>query len=71
MTRRVAVAEKSRKPLNELTRDELASVHKEFGKDVVEIFDLEKAMSRRESTGAPGTKEVRKQLGRWRRVLSP
>nr|UXE44831.1 argininosuccinate lyase [uncultured bacterium] len=67
----VLLAEKSRKPLNELSREELASVHKEFGPEVAGIFDLDQAMSRRELTGAPGTKELKKQLGRWRKVLSP
>jgi argininosuccinate lyase len=67
----VLLSEKRRKPLDKLTAEDLCSVHKAFGADVADIFDLEKAMARREMTGAPGTKEVRKQLSRWRRNLSP
>ena len=40
-----------------------------FGPDATDIFNLEKAMSRRALTGAPGTKEVRRQLARWRKAL--
>jgi argininosuccinate lyase len=34
------------------------------------IFDLQRAMSKRNITGSPGTKEVAKQLARWREQLS-
>jgi hypothetical protein len=33
-------------------------------------LDLKRAMAKRNLTGAPGTKEVAKQLARWRRQLS-
>ena len=35
-----------------------------------EVFDLKTAMAKRNLTGAPGTKEVAKQLARWREQLS-
>ncbi|HLP76134.1 MAG TPA: argininosuccinate lyase [Candidatus Paceibacterota bacterium] len=66
----VALAEKANKPLNEVTLAELQVVDKTFGRDAQEIFNLQKAMARRNLTGAPGTKEVRKQLERWRKQLS-
>jgi argininosuccinate lyase len=65
----VALAEKLGKPLNQLTLAEFQSVEKRFAPDVLKVFDLQRAMSRREMTGAPGTKEVRKQLARWRKLL--
>ncbi len=34
------------------------------------VFDLKTAMAKRNLTGAPGTKEVAKQLARWREQLS-
>jgi hypothetical protein len=34
------------------------------------VFDLKRAMAKRNLTGAPGTKEVAKQLARWREQLS-
>jgi hypothetical protein len=34
------------------------------------VFDLKTAMAKRNPTSAPGTKEVAKQLARWRNQLS-
>jgi len=66
----VALAEKTGKPLNQLTLAELQSVNKTFGRDALGIFNLERAMAKRNIVGAPGTKEVAKQLARWRGQLS-
>jgi len=96
----VALAEKTGKPLNQLTLAELQGVNPTFGRDALgvfnlkkpiqdevalhafvksqnkisketsEIFDLQHAMAKRNFTGAPGTKEVAKQLARWRKQLS-
>ena len=71
----VALAEKTGKPLNQLTLAELQSVDpvtgtKFFGRDALEVFDLQRALTKRNITGAPGTKEVAKQLARWRERLS-
>jgi argininosuccinate lyase len=67
----VAMAERLAKPLNELTLRELQSAEKKFGADALRIFELKEAMGRRNLVGAPGTKEVRKQLARWRKQLAP
>lgn len=66
----VALAEKAGKALNQLSLEELQSVTPEFKDDAVEIFDLQKAMSRRNLPGAPGDREVKKQLRRWRSLLA-
>jgi argininosuccinate lyase len=66
----VALAEKSAKPLNRLTLAELQSADKAFGRDALAVFDLKRAMAKRNLTGAPGTREVAKQLARWRAQLS-
>jgi argininosuccinate lyase len=66
----VAQAEKAGKPLNRLTLAELQAVDKKFGRDGLGVFDLQRAMMKRNLTGAPGTKEVAKQLARWREQLS-
>jgi len=66
----VALAEKAGKPLNALTLGELQSVDKTFGRDALAVFDLKKAMAKRNIIGAPGTKEVARQLARWRKQLS-
>lgn len=66
----VALAEKLGKPLGDLTAAELKSLNAAFGKDAKDCFSLVRAMARRNLTGAPGTKEVAKQLARWRRLLA-
>jgi argininosuccinate lyase len=66
----VALAERLGRPLDQLTPAEFQSVEKRFAPDVLKVFDLKRALARREMTGAPGTREVRKQLARWRKLLS-
>ena len=66
----VALAERLNKPLNGLTLAELQSVDKSFGPDALKVFDLKRALAQRNLTGAPGTKEVQRQLARWRKRLS-
>jgi argininosuccinate lyase len=66
----VALGEKLGKPLDKLSLAELQSIDKKFGRDALEIFNLSAAMSKRNITGAPGTKEVAKQLARWREQLA-
>jgi argininosuccinate lyase len=65
----VALAEATGKPLNRLTLEELQSVHNHFAEDALRVFDLKHAMAQRNILGAPGTKEVRRQLARWRKIL--
>jgi len=66
----VALAERTGKPLNELSLAELRSVDKAFSRDALGVFNLQRAMAKRDLTGAPGTKEVAKQLARWCELLS-
>ncbi|MGP8055161.1 MAG: argininosuccinate lyase [Limisphaerales bacterium] len=65
----VALAEILDKPLNKLSLAELQTVDKKFGRDALDVFNLKRAMTKRSLTGAPGTKEVVKQLTRWRKLL--
>ena len=65
----VALAEKSGKPLNTLTLADFKSVSPMFGRDVTQVFHLDQAMRRRGGVGAPGTKEVKRELARWRKIL--
>ncbi len=65
----VALAEKSGRALDKLALEDFQSVDRRFGSDVLEVFDLQKAMSRRTLVGAPGTAEVKKQLAHWRKIL--
>jgi hypothetical protein len=45
-------------------------VDKKFSRNALNVFDLQRAMGKRNLPGAPGTKEVAKQLARWREQLS-
>ena len=65
----VAQAEKLGKLLNQLTAEELKAINPAFDADAVGVFDLEAALSRRLMTGAPGTREVRRQVARWQKIL--
>ena len=62
-------AEESGTPLDKLPLAEFRRADQRFGQDVMEVFDLEKAMARRKGTGAPGTAEVWRQLEKWKRLL--
>jgi argininosuccinate lyase len=66
----VALAEKLGKPLDQMTLAELQSVDETFGQDALAVFHLQAAMIRRNLTGAPGTKEVAKQLAKWRKQFA-
>jgi len=66
----VALAERLGRPLSQLTLEEFREVDQRFGQDVTSVFDLARALSRRTSTGAPGTAGVKKQLARWRKALA-
>jgi argininosuccinate lyase len=67
----VARSEKLGKPLNRLTLAELNSISPCFGSDALGVFDLKKAFGRRNLTGAPGRRQVAKQLARWHGRLKP
>ncbi|MEI6780361.1 MAG: argininosuccinate lyase [Verrucomicrobiota bacterium] len=66
----VALSEHLGKPLDQLSLAELQSVEKKFAADALGVFDLKEAMARRQLTGAPGTKEVAKQLARWKKLTN-
>jgi argininosuccinate lyase len=66
----VAYAESQHKALNQLSLEEFQAVDKTFTADVTGMFNLTAAMERRNMHGAPGTKEVEKQLVRWEKELA-
>jgi argininosuccinate lyase len=66
----VRLAEISRKPLSSLNVSEMRSVDSHFDADALELFDLKKAMGRRNLPGAPGKKQVTQQLARWKKLLT-
>jgi argininosuccinate lyase len=65
----VRLAEQKGVPLNRLSTVDVHSVHRAFEADWDEIFDLNRALAKREGTGMPGPKQVAKQFARWRKAL--
>lgn len=65
----VARAEVLGRRLDQLTLEDFQAVHPLFGAATLDLFNLKLAMDRREMPGAPGTRQVRQQLARWRRKL--
>ncbi len=55
--------------LAQLTFQEWRGFHPAFGRDVVRCFDARRSLGRREIIGAPGPKQVARQLARWERAL--
>ncbi len=66
----VALAENKGRPLNQLSAEDLKGINDQFGADALAVFDLKKAMAARELPGAPGTRQVARQLARWKKLLS-
>jgi len=66
----VKIAEKLSMKLNNLPLEEVRSVHKAFGPDWVEVFDLDRAMAKRTGTGMPGKAQTKKQFLRWKKLLT-
>jgi argininosuccinate lyase len=65
----VGLAERNGVRLDQLSLRDFQNVSPAFGPDVKRVFDLKSAMTRRRIAGAPGTREVARQLARWRAKL--
>ncbi|MHC1767781.1 MAG: argininosuccinate lyase [Verrucomicrobiia bacterium] len=65
----VALAEKEGIPLSQVPVPMLKSVDPVFDASALEVFDVKKALARRTMPGAPGTREVKRQLQRWQKAL--
>jgi argininosuccinate lyase len=66
----VGVAEGLKKPLSGLTLRDLQKIDRLFDADALTVFDVNKALARRNIIGAPGPKQVARQLARWRKTLA-
>jgi argininosuccinate lyase len=65
----VRLAEVKGVALNALSLEDVQSVHAAFGPDWVSVFDLTRALARREGTGMPGPRQTARQFARWRKLL--
>ena len=65
----VRLAEKKGIGLNALSTEDVQQVHAAFGPDWADVFDLKRALSKREGTGMPGPKQIARQFKRWEKLL--
>ena len=65
----VRLAEKNHVELNQLSTEDVQKINPAFGADWTTVFDLKRALAKREGTGMPGPKQSAKQFARWRKVL--
>ncbi|MGC9036766.1 MAG: argininosuccinate lyase, partial [Verrucomicrobiia bacterium] len=66
----VALSEKKNIPINKLPIEDFKSVCSDIGEDVYKLFDLRKAIERRNLIGAPAPREVQKQISRWKKIIN-
>ena len=66
----VAVAARLNRPLDQLTPQQWQEIDPAFEADVLEMFNLKKALTRRNLTGAPSPREVAHQMAHWRKILA-
>jgi argininosuccinate lyase len=65
----VGVSESLNRPLDKLRASDLKKIDKRLTKQALEVFNIKRAMERRQMTGSPGVKEVRKQIKFWKNEL--
>lgn len=65
----VAMAEKANVTLPELSDEQAEEVCPELGADWREVFDLDRAFSRREKPGMPGPKQIASRISHWENLL--
>lgn len=65
----VAHSEKTRTPINEIPHDDAVGLVHALQEDWTQVFDLERALLRREKTGMPGPEQIAGQINQWRERL--
>ncbi|GHB98008.1 argininosuccinate lyase [Cerasicoccus arenae] len=65
----VGLSEKKKLPLNELSLADVQGVSDKFAADWVDVFNVPAALKKREKTGMPGPRQVKKQLAKWKASL--
>jgi argininosuccinate lyase len=64
-----AAATRQGKPIAALAAAEWRSFHPRFERDVLRVFDARRSLRRREIPGAPGPRQVARQIARWEKAL--
>ena len=66
----VALAEDERKPMNQLSYDQLQNVDKRFGKDIMAVFDYQKSVEMRSAKGGTSRSAVIEQIHAIKQALA-
>ena len=66
----VALAEKRRVPITKITLKEWKKISPEFTSDALEVFSVQRGLAARTTHGSPNPQLVKKQLARWKKILS-
>jgi argininosuccinate lyase len=53
-----------------LTAEEWRRFHPAFGRDIASVFDARRSLRRREIPGAPGPRQVAREIARWEKALA-
>ena len=65
----VRLAEQKKVELDQLSTADVRQINAAFGPDWAEVFDLQRALAKRNGTGMPGPKQVARQFKRWEKLL--
>ena len=65
----VALAEKTKTPINELADEDIFAICDKANKDWRKVFDLKRAFAMRENIGMPGVKQIDMQIKAWKEFL--
>ncbi len=66
----VALAEREKTPINELSDEAVFAICDKADKDWRSVFDLKRAFAMREKIGMPGAKQIELQIKSWRAAFS-
>ncbi|KAH0533792.1 hypothetical protein FGG08_007554 [Glutinoglossum americanum] len=66
----VAVCEKSRCLLSQLPLADWKKIQPKIDPDVLDVFDVKKALARRLMVGAPGLKQIKAEMASWKKRLA-
>ncbi|MCT6920119.1 MAG: argininosuccinate lyase, partial [Bifidobacteriales bacterium] len=66
----VALAEKKKCNLSDLTLEDLKTVYPDITEDVFDVLSVEKSVQSRKSYGGTAPQEVRRQIDYWKKRLA-
>ena len=65
----VALAEKTKTPINELADEDIFAICDKADKNWRKVFDLKRAFAMREKIGMPGANQIKSQIKAWKEII--